>query len=1029
MKIKSIFIGIALILYVGITSAIPDGGILYYDFEEGSGNLEDNWQSIIGTNTNVAFTNNVPLFNSSGDGGNYVGNFSSSDKIVVDYQVPLNFSFSAWVNVPSSGLGGIFATYQNAESQNLHIYYEGDAWQFQVVTDGGTTTCTLSGIGSNSDDGSWHHLVLLVNGTEGGCKTFFDGVEQEVVGGTGATGEDYCGASGFTMGERFIGDRDYTGSVDEWKLFDRYLTDEEVHNLYNLGTVEAADTTPPQISFSYPINGRYYFDWNRTIEFTTNENANCTTNHSLFVRFVDGGLNHTFTNGQQMSEGTYHINVSCWDANNNNDTVTLVVGIDTTEPYLNSSMKDNNLIGYNFLEFQHNFTDDRKLYSINITALDYSYYLNNINTSFYSFNGTLNLKNHSVGSHIQNVTYCDSHTAQIIKDYNYFIDYVQKRIEYKWDNNWIHISPKDPNKFSDTNTKKRVDRYNFNFTKLSQYKYEPVTYIVESNYPIDIIKDNAYTGWIVIDGLKKWIDFETPEGYKATIKRINNYKVEVTTKGWNFNSIGDLNCVTEYLNYYKYNYSIAFENKIIEGLIDVPYVLTINKTGVPIEKNNSIFIINNISYIPDKNISSNYIVFSKYISYGLINDTQDLNLSFNFTINDANFLINKTQTIYNISLYNCTTGNQSIRFNVYDEDITTTLLNSNIKYYGSFWVNDSNIATNISGYVNDSNYLAICINPYFAKIKVDLYLQYKSNGGFTHRWYLVNHTISNQTTNVSMYNFDSTTGISDVKIVARDRATYSYISNLIGMLQRLYVAEGIWRTVQMDETGDYGQLFYNIYEENTDYRFIFMERSTQRILETSESLKFVCTDTRCDLTYIIDTNGYGVSEPDSGVNVIYNNESKNITVSWNDPTGGTTNINVRITKETGSDTTLLYDSTLSGSSGQEEYEIGESLGLIYVDVTATKNGQQYYDYSNFIEVDSGQDMLSNLLTDYDGILWAFGIILTVSLFGLFSPVSGLISMMFGLVVVYFLDLTLAVTLPMVILAAILSILIGIKVKS
>ncbi|MFO7949455.1 MAG: hypothetical protein R6U36_03700, partial [Candidatus Fermentibacteraceae bacterium] len=156
--------------------------------------------------------------------------------------------------------------------------------------------------------------------------------------------------------------------------------------------------------------------------------------------------------------------------------------------------------------------------------------------------------------------------------------------------------------------------------------------------------------------------------------------------------------------------------------------------------------------------------------------------------------------------------------------------------------------------------------------------------GYAHRWFGYNLTINNNTKIEPIYNLNTTTGVSDLKITLRNEENYQYIPNIVGKLQRRYVGEGAWRTVQMELTGDYGLFLYHIYEESVDYRLIFLNQDNQ-ILETSNTLKFKCTDGLCELIYLISEDISTSTLDNLDISWSYDNVTGIITVDWNDITG------------------------------------------------------------------------------------------------------------------------------------------------
>ena len=206
---------------------------------------------------------------------------------------------------------------------------------------------------------------------------------------------------------------------------------------------------------------------------------------------------------------------------------------------------------------QINFTDEREIYSINVTWLNGSQLFggSNMATTVY----ILNISNTTDTTVSNSITarVCDSHTSISISDFKDVkyedsgIKFVENKKFLFWDDNFIKVYPKISTDYVEAITNKLTDKYQFTFNKKTDATTE--VFVIESTYFIDIIKSDFYKGHLVI-GNKYWLDFENEDVTKVIIKRINDNKVEITLEGLKgkvleFNSIGELNCVQEIINF------------------------------------------------------------------------------------------------------------------------------------------------------------------------------------------------------------------------------------------------------------------------------------------------------------------------------------------------------------------------------------------------------------------------------------------------------------------------------------------------
>ena len=389
------------------------------------------------------------------------------------------------------------------------------------------------------------------------------------------------------------------------------------------------------------------------------------------------------------------------------------------------------------------------------------------------------------------------------------------------------------------------------------------------------------------------------------------------------------------------------------------------------------------------------------------------------------FWENVSVTLANLSLDNCSTfTNRSAQFTIYDEQFPSTSLNAYVEFEGTYW-QVPGITYPFSFISNNSDSYGLCISDDNITLYSDIYVKYTTDSGFTHRYYLYNVSLSNETQNFSLYNFDTQTGISDVTITLRDDYDYTYKANVVGKVQRKYVGEGVWRTVQMDQSGDYGQLLYNIEEEDTDYRFIFMD-TDNHILSTTQSMKFICTSTHCSVTYTLsDFSGFGIAN-NLSIKYSYNNVSGVVSVNWSDPSGRTAAFTTTVSRETGKESIVVCSNVTSASSGSQGCDISGLTGTFVVSSYGTIDGVKIYALLETIEKRSGA--LWSVVDEAEASLWVAGLVSVCFMFGLFSPAGAVLSVILGLVVAKLFGFLSVLSVGLVVVVAALGVVIGLKVK-
>jgi len=386
------------------------------------------------------------------------------------------------------------------------------------------------------------------------------------------------------------------------------------------------------------------------------------------------------------------------------------------------------------------------------------------------------------------------------------------------------------------------------------------------------------------------------------------------------------------------------------------------------------------------------------------------------------FFLPGNQTVFDWGLDNCSTYNfTTINMTIYDEESPTTDLDADVEVDLIYWINNPDTYNTYSTEYSGSHTYTLCLWNENDTIYVDAYIKYTTSNGFTHRYYLVNRSLSNDTLFLSMYNLNRTAGVSDLKLTIRRQSDYSYYTNIVSKLQRRYPAEGVWRTVQMDESGDFGNVFYNIIEESVDYKLLFYDRSNN-LLRTTEQMKFICTSGVCELTVLLDPYSATITTSELSVNVSFNNDTGNITLDWTDPLAGSNDVRFIVRRDTMTGAYYVCNTSQSGASGNTICDVSSYTGAVFVSVEDDGEILQ----SEWINV--APQGLGVVIDNLEGAVWAFGIILTVAMFGMFSPVGGVISTIIGLIMVYFLGIFSPITVTFVIIACVIGVVIGLILK-
>lgn len=405
-------------------------------------------------------------------------------------------------------------------------------------------------------------------------------------------------------------------------------------------------------------------------------------------------------------------------------------------------------------------------------------------------------------------------------------------------------------------------------------------------------------------------------------------------------------------------------------------------------------------------------------------NTNMLNRTFNLTLNQQ-YLLNMSPNNHSVLIDNCSSYNYPVmNFSVYIENYPDVSLPVNVEIL----VNVSNAynetAIYSDAYTGVSNF-SLCV-PYYTTDWITVYILYTSPNGFTHRWYIVNQTAYyNQTLEYSLYNYNTTTAISDLRMTIRNSLNYNHLADIVVQMQRQYVSEAVWRTVQMDTSGNFGDGFFNIEEEDTDYKFIFKDQSNN-LLYTSAPMKFTCDGGVCDITFNINpTVTTSTSNIDIDLTHTYNNTTGLSTIVWSEVNGVNTNLWAVWTQERFDRSLTICNNTQSGTGGTLSCNVSSYPGGIALSIR-TYNSPPIYQFLETFEV--LQQKIKDLISSGEGNFWMFIIILIAFTMGLANPLASIGFTIFSMLIGMFFGLTSFINVTMLIIIGGLGIIIGENIK-
>ena len=267
IKLKGSFGPITGAMNVGdrVTAApVPTDYKAYWSFNNNQ-TVKTRLEDLSG-NDNTATLMNSPTTNATGKFDEaYTFNGSTQYCSLVntsDIQPTGSFTLSGWVKTTGTATQALFQSYNNTPANGILIMLENDGRIYAQVSNYGDTSSGYST--SSVNDGNWHFVTVTYDGTN--IKVYANATLENTI--LHTDGIAYSGTSYSFIG-RYRSDNSgilhyFNGSVDDFKLYHRALTQAEVTALYNhvpsaIGFSWASDSTTSQRTLSSDIAAGDFF--------------------------------------------------------------------------------------------------------------------------------------------------------------------------------------------------------------------------------------------------------------------------------------------------------------------------------------------------------------------------------------------------------------------------------------------------------------------------------------------------------------------------------------------------------------------------------------------------------------------------------------------------------------------------------------------------------------------------------------------------------------------------------------------------
>ena len=480
---------------------------------------------------------------------------------------------------------------------------------------------------------------------------------------------------------------------------------------------------------------------------------------------------------------------------------------------------------------------------------------------------------------------------------------------------------------------------------------ESVVFTIDTSVPvIDVESPNGTLGYNIAESDETlnvtftdtslescWYNYNgtniTIEGCASGVKN----STEFTLEDDNFNmtvyandSFGNFNSAFIEWEYILLEYSTTYDSNVTEGETNTISIKVLIDEGSSIT--DSVVAYNGFNYTTSVFYDGeNYTIFSDDVAPTVSSDT---NYSFNFiiSVDDVEYeTTTNNQTVFNADFGICggVSNDTLLNMSLFDEELLTDLT-GDIEFNADIISKSSGESVEIiNGTFNNTHSGAICFSPVssYDLYYLDVEIRYSTDDYAAEFYYIQNADMADYPVNLSLYDLnlnDST----EFDITYKNN-NFIFIEGAVIQLQRKYIGEDIYRTVEAPLTSDGGKAILHIDLNTNKYQASVVKDG--ELLDFFENIVFSCeNELSGECTYSLD----GTVDPNNDVSIedlidftysiSVDEDNQTITVAFAVPSGTPSSINV-----------LLEQIDMFGNLTSCNTTIVTSAGSITCDYTDT----------------------------------------------------------------------------------------------
>lgn len=789
--------------------AVWDTGITpiaYYTFNETTGSLLSNWvndsfdwnlNNMENADWSAGKLNNGLFFGGTDEFGTM-----QSGNLTIEEEGTIN----VWTNLTSGGLMG-----RDLASRN-----DGD---FDIGDDGGGKVQWISDDGSSQTvlttddvhfDGTIRMFTFIWNST--GQFIFVDSVMKKANAVANAPSLPDWWLGGVQNQGKYM-----VGMVDEMLIDDDGLSQAELDSLYNdndpPGYLELSADPVPTINLDSPANHTNFTTNNVVFNATIFDDVSITNvslilDHQYNETNLTAGVNNSlYTFNKNLGEGNHTWTMEACDSESH--------CINATKRTLNVNTTPNIVYGAGVPATNFNTTNN--FIEINVTLTED--FFQNVTFDLYNFGGSVN----------RTVTFTNSSREK----------------------NWTNLIS---GKYSyNTTTVTSTNQINVTETRtFTSDSSNPALSVFSPPAQVDYhaINTNLFINWSANDTNLDSCIYNYNTTNMTVVCSDNQTTINITSYTntnltfWVNDTFGNMNRTFISWEYKIFQHSISFAAETIEGSTE-SFILNATIL-VPLQISEASLIYNDVSYPGSYTSSTGNTTVS--LDLNIPNVAADSNLTFywSFVLSDSSIINTSShnQSVLQLEIDDCDSFTNKIYiYNVVDEENSTLLSNTTIEIdLNILSPNRASSVLNFSQLYDNENPAEICLNINLSNVNysLDTVVKYENPSHAIEYYNIANYTLTNSsgTQNITLYDLVSTDS-TEFQLTFTG-AGFQPVEGALVFVERQYISEGIFKTVELPRTDSNGQTVLHLVRNDVIYNLRIVKDGI--VLKVHENIIAFCED-------------------------------------------------------------------------------------------------------------------------------------------------------------------------------------------